>query len=117
MNCNFNVRRDKSFADDLVVATGRVPSRVALSLRASERQPARPWFVGGVIKNIFNVYNLVVVPPLLTNSRHLKKDVCKNCVYALFVCVSVCVCVFTGFKIFVGDFNLFCIPIYALPHL
>jgi hypothetical protein len=48
MNCNFNVRRDKSFADDLVVATGRVPSRVALSLRASERQPARPWFVGGL---------------------------------------------------------------------
>jgi hypothetical protein len=59
-DCNFTVRRDKSFADDLVVATGRVPSRVALSLRASERQPARPWFVGG----LYVAYNLVVVPPL-----------------------------------------------------
>ena len=58
--------RDKSFADDLEVATGRVPSRVALSLRASERQPARPWFVGE------NAYNLVAVPPLLTNGRLLK---------------------------------------------
>jgi hypothetical protein len=38
--------RDKSFADDLVVAMGRVPSRVALLLRANERQPYRPWFVG-----------------------------------------------------------------------
>jgi hypothetical protein len=47
-NCNFNVRRDKSFVDDLVAATGRVPSRVALSLRASERQPECPWFVGGL---------------------------------------------------------------------
>ena len=45
------MRRDKSFADDLEVATGRVPSRVTLSLRASERQPARPWFVGGLYRH------------------------------------------------------------------
>ena len=34
------MRRDKSFADDLVVQPGRVSSRVALLLRAAERKPA-----------------------------------------------------------------------------
>lgn len=33
------MRRDKSFADDLVVQPGRVSSRVALLLRAAERKP------------------------------------------------------------------------------
>jgi hypothetical protein len=33
------VRRDKSFADDLVERPGRVRSRVALLLRATERKP------------------------------------------------------------------------------
>ena len=35
------MRRDKSFADDLVVQPGRVSSRVALLLRATERKPDR----------------------------------------------------------------------------
>jgi hypothetical protein len=34
------VRRIESFADDLVVWPGRVSSRVALLLRATERKPA-----------------------------------------------------------------------------
>jgi hypothetical protein len=38
-DCNFTVRRDKSFADDLVERPGRVRSRVALLLRATERKP------------------------------------------------------------------------------
>lgn len=33
------MRRDKSFADDLVERPGRVRSRVALLLRATERKP------------------------------------------------------------------------------
>ncbi len=55
-----------------------------------------------------------MVPPLLTNSRHLKRKVVKLCVYALFLCVSVCVHVFAcvcmylwDSKEFVGDFNFF----------
>ena len=39
MDCNFTLRRDKSFADDLVVRHGRVRCRVALLLRAAERKP------------------------------------------------------------------------------
>ena len=39
------MRRDKSFADDLVVRQGRVSSRVALLLRATERKPSSARFV------------------------------------------------------------------------
>jgi hypothetical protein len=59
VDCNFHGEQDKSFADDLAEATGRVISRVALLPRAGERQPERPRFVGGLY-----AYNLDVVPPL-----------------------------------------------------
>jgi hypothetical protein len=48
--CNFTTRRMKSFADDLVVQPGRVSSRVALSLRATERNPAAGLIVIAVLK-------------------------------------------------------------------
>lgn len=41
-HCNFTVRRDKSFADDLAAQPGRVNRRVALLLRAIERKPVLP---------------------------------------------------------------------------
>ena len=40
-DCNLTARGDGSFADDLVVRRGRVSSRVALLLRATERHPLR----------------------------------------------------------------------------
>jgi hypothetical protein len=46
-DCNLTTCRIKSFADDLVVQPGRVRSRVALLLRATERKPA-----AGLIRNI-----------------------------------------------------------------
>jgi hypothetical protein len=39
------MRRDKSFADDLIVHRGVVSSRVALLLRSAETKPLMPRFV------------------------------------------------------------------------
>src|SRR4051794_21405861 len=39
------MRRDKSFADDLIVHRGAVSSRVALLLRSAEAKPLMPRFV------------------------------------------------------------------------
>ena len=43
--CNFTLRRNKSFADDLNVDQGAVSSRVALLLRSAEAKPLIPRFV------------------------------------------------------------------------
>jgi hypothetical protein len=43
--CNLTMRRDKSFADDLIVHRGVVSSRVALLLRSAETKPLMPRFV------------------------------------------------------------------------
>ena len=43
-DCNFTMRGVKSLADDLVVRDGRVNSRVALLLRAIERNPSTSRF-------------------------------------------------------------------------
>lgn len=44
-NCNLTMRRDKSFADDLIVHRGAVSGRVALLLRSAEAKPLMPRFV------------------------------------------------------------------------
>lgn len=43
--CNLTMRRDKSFADDLIVHRGVVSGRVALLLRSAETKPLMPRFV------------------------------------------------------------------------
>jgi hypothetical protein len=43
--CNLTMRRDKSFADDLIVHLGVVSGRVALLLRSAETKPSMPRFV------------------------------------------------------------------------
>ena len=43
--CNLTMRRDKSFADDLIAHRGVVSGRVALLLRSTETKPWMPRFV------------------------------------------------------------------------
>jgi hypothetical protein len=45
MYCNLTMRRDKSFADDLIAHRGVVSGRVALLLRSAETKPLMPRFV------------------------------------------------------------------------
>jgi hypothetical protein len=47
------MRRDKSFADDLIVHRGVVSGRVALLLRSAETKPLMPRFVP--IRNLPNL--------------------------------------------------------------
>ena len=52
-DCNFTMRGVKSLAYDLVVRDGRVNSRVALLLRAIERNPSTSRFFSGVFHRTF----------------------------------------------------------------
>jgi hypothetical protein len=85
MDCNFTVGRDKSFADDLEVVTGRVPSRVALSLRAGERQPGYPRFVGGLMEpttlSRSPRFFKLIVGPMDGNCWILMFDVICGCIH------------------------------------